>query len=55
MTDAKYQAFKALDPFFHIVRQGLGGYVDGDHGLRHTTSSCTARTRLSCIDPRMLV
>ena len=31
MTDPKYQAFTALDPFFAIVRQGLGGMVDGDH------------------------
>ena len=31
MTDPKYQVFAALDPFFHIVRQGLGGYVDGNH------------------------
>lgn len=31
MTDPKYQVFAALDPFFHIVRQGLVGYVDGDH------------------------
>ena len=27
----KYQAFTALDPFFAIVQQGLGGMVDGDH------------------------
>jgi len=31
MTDPKYQAFTALDPFFAIVQQGLGGMVDGDH------------------------
>ena len=31
MTDPKYQAFTALDPFFAIVQQGLGGRVDGDH------------------------
>ena len=31
MTDSKYAAFTALDPFFDIVRQGLAGLVDGDH------------------------
>ena len=31
MTDPKYAAFRALDPFFNIVQQGLAGLVDGDH------------------------
>ena len=31
MTDPKYKAFAALDPFFDIVRRGLAGRVDGDH------------------------
>ena len=31
MTDPKYKAFTALDPFFDIVQQGLAGHVDGDH------------------------
>jgi uncharacterized protein len=31
MTDPKYAAFRALDPFFHIVQQGLAGLVDGEH------------------------
>ena len=31
MTDPKYAAFTALDPFFNIVQQGLAGLVDGDH------------------------
>src|ERR1700726_1444223 len=31
MTDPKYTAFKALDPFFSIVLQGLAGLVDGHH------------------------
>ena len=31
MTDPKYAAFTALDPFFDIVQQGLTGLVDGDH------------------------
>jgi ketosteroid isomerase-like protein len=31
MTDPKYKAFAALDPFFDIVQQGLAGHVDGDH------------------------
>lgn len=31
MTNSKYPAFKALDPFFSIVQKGLAGLVDGDH------------------------
>jgi limonene-1,2-epoxide hydrolase len=31
MTDPKYKAFTALDPFFDIVQQGLAGQVDGGH------------------------
>ena len=31
MTDPKYAAFTALDPFFDIVQQGLAGLVDGYH------------------------
>jgi len=31
MADPKYVAFRALDPFFKIVQQGLAGLVDGDH------------------------
>jgi uncharacterized protein len=31
VTDPKYAAFKALDPFFNIVQQGLAGLVEGDH------------------------
>ena len=31
MTDPKYAAFTALDPFFNIVQQSLAGLVDGDH------------------------
>src|SRR5580692_7028455 len=31
MTNPKYQAFAALDPFFDIVQQGLAGKVDGEH------------------------
>ena len=31
MTDSKYVAFRALDPFFDIVLQGLAGQVDGEH------------------------
>jgi uncharacterized protein len=31
MTDPKYKAFAALDPFFDIVQRGLAGQVDGDH------------------------
>jgi ketosteroid isomerase-like protein len=28
---SKYEKFKALDPFFNIVMEGLDGLVDGDH------------------------
>jgi uncharacterized protein len=31
MTNPKYEAFAALDPFFDIVQQGLAGQVDGEH------------------------
>src|SRR5260221_3224712 len=31
MTNSKYGAFVALDPFFDIVMQGLTSAVDGDH------------------------
>ena len=31
MTNSKYAAFVALDPFFDIVMQWLAGAVDGDH------------------------
>jgi ketosteroid isomerase-like protein len=31
LTDPKYKAFTALDPFFDIVQQGLAGQVDGNH------------------------
>jgi uncharacterized protein len=31
MTDPKYKAFTALDPFFRIVQQGLASLVDGAH------------------------
>jgi ketosteroid isomerase-like protein len=31
MPHTKYEAFKALDPFFEVVHKGLSAYVDGDH------------------------
>src|ERR1700722_2300273 len=31
MAEATYPAFRALDPFFEIVMQGLRGHVDGEH------------------------
>jgi ketosteroid isomerase-like protein len=31
MPDTEYAAFSALDPFFEVVRQGLGEFVDGEH------------------------
>src|SRR5579863_6974534 len=31
MPKEEYSAFKALDPFFEIVQQGLKEFVDGEH------------------------
>jgi ketosteroid isomerase-like protein len=31
VSDPKYAAFSALDPFFEISKQGLAGLVDGNH------------------------
>ena len=31
MSKAEYAAFKALDPFFKVVQEGLSGLVDGKH------------------------
>ena len=31
MPAAKYTGFEALDPYFAVVQQGLGDFVDGDH------------------------
>ena len=31
MSNPKYTAFTALDPFFNIAQQGLAGLVDGEH------------------------
>ena len=31
MPQNQYQSFSALDPFFHVVMQGLRGLVDGQH------------------------
>jgi ketosteroid isomerase-like protein len=31
MPNAEYAIFKALDPFFGVVQEGLGAYVDGEH------------------------
>jgi ketosteroid isomerase-like protein len=31
MTNPRYKAFEALNPFFEVVMQGLRGLVDGDH------------------------
>src|ERR1700729_798652 len=31
MSDPRYAAFAALDPFFRIVREGLAGLIGGDH------------------------
>jgi ketosteroid isomerase-like protein len=31
VTDPKYATFKALDPFFGVIQEGLAGLVDGAH------------------------
>jgi ketosteroid isomerase-like protein len=31
MSNAEYAIFKALDPFFRVVQEGLSGFVDGEH------------------------
>ena len=31
MSEAKYAAYEALEPFFEILLKGLSGVVDGDH------------------------
>lgn len=31
MPKTKYAAYKAADPYFHLVRQALGNLVDGEH------------------------
>ena len=31
MPNAEYIDFKALDPFFEVVQEGLSGLVDGEH------------------------
>jgi ketosteroid isomerase-like protein len=31
MTNPKYMAYAAADPYFAIIRQGLAGLVDGGH------------------------
>lgn len=31
MPPSKYAAYKAADPYFHLVRQALGDHVDGEH------------------------
>jgi hypothetical protein len=46
MTDPKYQAFTALDPFFDIVQQGLAGQV----AMATIISIQLPRTRSSSFD-----
>ena len=31
MSNAEYAVFKALDPFFKVVQEGLSEFVDGEH------------------------
>jgi hypothetical protein len=45
MRDAAYAAFSALDPFFDIVRQGLAGFVDGDHDFNTIASDAVFEFR----------
>jgi hypothetical protein len=49
VTDPKYAAFTALDPFFDIVQQGLAGLVDADHYF--TPSPTTRSLNFDIISP----
>ena len=50
VTDPKYAAFTALDPFFAIVQQGLAGLVDGDHYF--DTIAAERMVQISLVRPR---
>jgi len=50
VTDPKYAAFTALDPFFDIVQQGLAGLIDGDH---YFDTIADDGVRISISFPRM--
>jgi ketosteroid isomerase-like protein len=55
MTDPKYAAFTALDPFFQIVQQGLAGLVDGDHYFETIADDAVFEFRYDFPDyPRMV-
>jgi hypothetical protein len=54
MTDPKYKAFAALDPFFDIVRRGLAGHVDGGHYFDTIADNAVFEYRyISGSDPRI--
>jgi len=56
MTDPKYAAFRALDPFFDIVQQGLAGLVDGDHYFdTMPTTRCSSFDIFSQDGPKDLI
>ena len=55
MTDPKYAAFTALDPFFRIAQQGLAGLVDGDHYFDTIAADAVFEFRYDFPDyPRMV-
>jgi uncharacterized protein len=49
VTNSKYSAFVALDPFFDIVMQGLAGAVDGDHYFEAIANNAVFEYRLSSL------
>jgi hypothetical protein len=51
MDKSKYDKFKALDPFFHIVMKGLDGLVDGDHFWDAVVDFMTIRHRGLSVTP----
>jgi len=52
VTDPKYAAFTALDPFFDIVKQGLAGLVDGDHPTRQNHGRVRYAVEFHAIQPQ---
>jgi uncharacterized protein len=45
VSNSKYAAFVALDPFFDVVMQGLAGAVDGDHYFEAIANDAVKRRR----------
>ena len=41
---AKLEDFAALEPFFHIVQEGLTGFVEADHFLTSSPTTSSPNT-----------